>query len=72
MSEADKMFEELGYKKYEYANMLDYICTQKTMGETFHFKISFLKTSKLIKFEQLIGMQELKAINKKCEELGWI
>lgn len=68
MSEADKLFEELGYKKL--------------IGETTEvFTLS--RTSKNIAFSKLVNririygkydfidMQELKAINLKCKELGW-
>jgi hypothetical protein len=69
MSKADEMFEELGYKKL--------------VGETTEvFKLS--RASKNIYFSKLINiiridgeydfidMEELKAINEKCKELGWI
>ena len=75
MSEADKLFEELGYVKIiqdviyegfweEYYNA--------DMGKT----ISFNLTDKIVDItddeEWGITMQELKAINMKCEELKWI
>lgn len=70
---ADKMFEELGYKKDidENGNIV-----------YFKFKKYMLENDKviLIKFyvkdkefiNGIIGMQELQAINQKCKELGWI
>lgn len=66
---ADEMFEELGYKK---------IVGERTEA----FKL--LRANKNIYFSKIINriridgeydfidMQELQAINKKCEELGWI
>ena len=69
MSKADEMFESLGYKKL--------------IGETTEvYKLSrankniyFSKLIKRIKIDgeyDFIDMQELQAINKKCQELGWI
>ena len=70
MSEADKMFIELEYEKSE-------------TGE----RIFYAKSDKEIKFNKwlrnvccvdsnnkwrYITMEELKAINEKCKELGWI
>lgn len=70
MSEADKMFEELGYIKYESKYNIYYTAQ-------FGTEIAFNKKDKdVTKYwgmeNQYIDMQELKAINKKCEELGWI
>lgn len=73
MSEADKMFEELGYYKdfnnrtHEYRKELD--------GE--QFEIDFWLNEREISKNNYrnigyITIEELKAINKKCEELGWI
>lgn len=66
---ADEMFEELGYAKL--------------VGKTTEvFKLS--RASKNIAFSKLINririygqydfidIQELKAINEKCKELGWL
>lgn len=69
---ADEMFEKLGYMKNENVIAIDYVSTTVAMGETFHCIISFKKKSKLIEFGQLIMPEEIKAINKKCKELGWI
>lgn len=77
---ADKMFEELGFRK-----LLDgetdilYVYDKRLMGDRILHHILFSRVSKII-FSYGddtdktcgIGMQELKAINKKCEELGWI
>lgn len=68
MSEADKLFEELGYKK--------------NVGETTEV-FTLTRANKNIAFSKLINririygkydfidMQELKAINLKCKELGF-
>ena len=71
MSEADKMFENLGYEKKD---------TYWKEDEQIHFieystdeiSIEFSIFTKHIMITNLINIQELQAINKKCEELGWI
>lgn len=76
MSEADKMFEELGYKKLNKKEMKQgfdddllelTLCVYK--APTYNF-IYFYK-DKTFDFVGTKNMQELKAINKKVEELGW-
>lgn len=72
MSNADKLFEELGYKK-----------SLNKVGGTFGYRnkakcqIVFYDTEEVLKFDENfdiegIDMQELKAINMKCKELGWL
>lgn len=81
MSEADKMFEELGYKQTNYMYKISY--TKKINDEEIYL-IEFVIDSKLIfteiiddEFEPYerrafgIDIKELQAINKKVEELGW-
>ena len=80
MSEADKMFEELGYKKH---------LTDKKGIEILYLKKSDISANEMEKiifykckmvgfeyvysgFKKDINMQELKAINQKCKELGWL
>ena len=74
---ADELFEELGYRKYTWQD-----------GEMFEkdlFRITFIFTVKrfITEYKQgdynfpeikpfEISMQELKAINMKCKEMGWI
>lgn len=77
MSKADKMFEELGYKKYPYdlntgvGFHIDYY-----KDDDFDICIGFFsdKTVTKIDFDNrpFFTMQELKAVNKKCKELGWL
>jgi hypothetical protein len=82
MSKADKMFEELGYRKKESKKMgfLEY--TQKDTA-TSDLCISFEFVSKTIMcaiFEKgiidsralAINTKELQAINEKCKEIGWL
>lgn len=71
MSEADKMFEELGYKKETHISRLIY--KRINVEEEYEEDITFYHDNKTVnKFGKAITMQELKAINKKCEELGWV
>lgn len=76
MSEADRLFEELGYeKKIENEDFLRY--DNKDNPDDTPMKICFskyFKTFTKVRFlrEEAISMQELKAINKKCLELGWL
>ena len=82
---ADEMFKELGYEKKEQTNeYATHIWYYQRNGADEEFGIEFSKT----KFEEkgqvccvcysereeaiYINMQELQAINKKVEELGWI
>ena len=82
MSEADKMFEELGYEKQEDNYRIEYCIKQNFTQFVVIKRICFYKIEKDICMEQWnvtegmkismnITMQELKAINKKVEELGW-
>lgn len=65
---ADEMFKELGYEKIEH----NYGITGKVISyESDDFSpVDFMFDSEQIKIWDItIGMQELKAINKKVEEL---
>lgn len=81
MSEADKMFQELGYKKIT-NNFLNYVEYTKKENEDVDLVISFNGESKTVMaaiYEKgkprsrslAIIMKELEAINKKVEELKW-
>lgn len=71
MSKADKMFEELGYikqeKEWEEDEQVHYITY--ISNDTL---IEFSLDSKYINITSIVNMQELKAINQKCKELGWL
>lgn len=82
MSEADKLFEELGYEKID-NNKIKHIRFIRQINKNTKENIDFHKTFKKVEVyfydfedsEELIkpiSMQELKAINLKCKELGWI
>ena len=80
-STADEMFEELGYKK-----ITEHEFTEPEYGETTELILYRLIVKRLdIEFWNdksisktcnydvgYITMQELKAINKKVKELGWV
>lgn len=80
MSEADKMFEDLGYEW----NMLVSVANGKQWGVSyknsktlaeiaFDYEDKEICTSCFETDEPVyIGMQELQAINEKCKELGWL
>lgn len=65
---ADEMFEELGYEKFEDKTNIKYFYGNQ--------EIWFYKWLREIEKccglgSEFINMQELQAINKKVEELGW-
>ncbi len=75
MSKADKMFEELGYKKTE--DSVFAVIYEKD-GYIIQFKFIFQTVEKYYFNVNLyaycskkITMQELQAINEKVKELGW-
>lgn len=71
MSEADELFEKMGYEIVNNNLILVYERQQEYSVKDY---ICFYIESKTIKIEKFwcgITMQELQAINKKCEELGW-
>lgn len=72
---ADEMFKELGYEKSKINNALGYINED---GTQFILFISGVGEPKKICIHKdnteypAMSMQELQAINKKVEELGWM
>lgn len=67
---ADKMFEKLGYTKIYKKDQIIY---REKMGLLIpNAEIVFYKNNKWIGVNFNLDIQELKAIIKKCEELGWI
>lgn len=82
MKTADEMFEDLGYKK-EKGICEEYESYQKPEYDKHYLKmITFdtksnllnIHTENLICFNvtTILNTQELQAINKKCQEMGWI
>lgn len=83
MSKADRLFEELGYGICDDIHRIEYYLHQNFTHFKVIKKIYFYKIEKDICIEEWnvtegiristnITMQELKAINLKCRELGWI
>lgn len=68
MSEADRLFEKLGFKIQEIEN----VCIKCTKYNIFSKEIYFHLKQKKIGLDGVFTMQELQAINKKCEELNLI
>lgn len=77
---ARKMFKELGYKKWSKKynkNMIMYEREEKLIGaigeKYYKIIVYFNLTDKKIQFSPYYrySLQELKAINKQVEELGW-
>lgn len=70
---ADELFEELGYKKKN----LDIIFSRfleewenEDLAKTFSFNTEYETVDIIDENRYGITMQELQAINKKCQELG--
>ena len=71
MSEADKLFNELGYEKS--IKEMDIIKFYKDEDNVIYFNITnktFYKTGEYDGMCDAITMQELQAINMKVKELG--
>lgn len=66
---ADEMFEKLGYKKLQVIGLQECAYSNGKGKE-----IIFSKTKRfgLYGVYQWLSLEELQAINKKCQELGWI
>jgi len=74
LSEADKMFLALGYKKKD----LDIVFSRfweewenENLAKTFSFNTQYETINITDENESGITMQELQAINKKVEEMKW-
>lgn len=70
---ADELFEELGYKKIR--NNKDFEVYRKNDYNIIDFERDDKRVYKSAKYDTTsdgITMKELQAINKKCQELGWI
>ena len=72
MSDADKLFEELGYEKHS-STIHERFDLYSPDAKNLLIRIVFNKMTKRIYIqcaEEALDMQELKAINMKCKELG--
>lgn len=73
MSEADKLFEELGYEKHS-SKIHERYDLYSTDDEHL-IRIVFNNKIKRLAIHcdgKALDMDEIKAINLKCKELGWI
>lgn len=77
MSKADKLFEELGYKKKQKGQYIEYCKADNSVKE--EYVISFMMKTVMatlyvegyIKKPLALEINELQAINEKVKELGW-
>ena len=77
MSKADEMFEELGYRKRQKGNYIEYIKANNSVNE--EYVISFMMKTIMatlyvngyLKKPLALEIGELQAINEKVKELGW-
>ena len=60
---ADEIFKQLYFEKYEDKYNIKYFKGNR--------EIWFYKETREVESNKLINMQQLRAINKKVEELGW-
>lgn len=73
---AREMFKELGYILMQYD--MNWVIYSSNNSKWYEFNIEFNKNKKQIHITgkqpsngKIIDLQELKAINKQVEELGW-
>ena len=78
MSEADKIFEDLGYKiETNEEDLLEYKkqlsdCSKFIRFDLYDKIFTTFYYMALYDNQSYFDMQELKAINLKCKELGWL
>ena len=78
MSEADQLFQKLGYTKDQitdgFINYSKKELKYNSSTKKYEICIYFNCYDKYlgIKNKQFFSLEELQAINKKCEELGWL
>ena len=73
---ADEMFEELGYERNKSKEFIIYSKKEMKYNKTKKWEICLgfncIDKCLMDKNKQLFSLEELQAINKKVEELGWI
>ena len=72
---ADRMFSDLGYRKFERSPHHVYAIRYYKDDDNviyFYDDKTFFKGGQYSEYCDYITVAELKAINKKCEELGWL
>jgi len=72
MSNADELFEEMGYVKVHDKNHIYYNNRELDCTIEFDLNRRLICIGNEDNYVSYCTMQELKAINKKCEELGWL
>ncbi len=69
---ARELFEKLGYEYYEGSYSIEYLKPSEDLFETIKFDKEDKTFYKQTKYEAGdITLEELQAINKQIEELGW-
>ena len=68
---ADEMFKVLGYEKVE-ENKSFIIYEVGTSQIRFVLKLKKFRVCDDLDIFKYTSMEELQAINKKCEEMGWL
>ena len=68
---AKEIFEELGYEQNTKNDVIYYFKKIHIPKSYIVYSINFIADKKEIFINKNIDMQELKAINKQIEELGW-
>lgn len=75
MKTADEMFGKLGYKKRNLGILFSRFWEEwenEDLAKTFSFNTEYETIDITDENKYGITMQELQAINKKCQELGWL
>ena len=65
---AEEMFKKLGYKKVKFGRLGNFSYERFSDDKYFIFD---LNSKEIYVCEDSITVEELRAINKQCEELGW-
>lgn len=68
---ADEMFKELGYFKREEDDKIYFVNAELDCIIEFDITWQLVAIGNEHYRQQYFGLKELKAINKKVEELGW-
>ena len=73
---ADEMFKELGYERNKSKEFIIYSKKEMKYNKTKKWEICLvfncIDKCLMVKNKQLFSLEELQAINKKVEELGWM
>lgn len=74
MKTGDEIFKDLGYTKQYESEDIYYYQDVEVKDNYIVFEMAYKSFAKISCYHDAgdITMQELQAINKKCQELGWI